>query len=177
MRGKMKTKKRFTLVELLIVMSIIMVLMGLLLAAIASVMGGADKSEAVMTVSNLYVAIEEFKMDKKTYPAESGGNLSTSAGGLLESDGANSLTPYFSYDRELLDSGKLVDPWGQEYFYKNVAAVGNIDDARVGHSIKIFSPGPHNAATGSGDDCAGYYHKWLDPDSDTIIPIYKKKGN
>ncbi len=123
-------RRTFTLVELLVVMTIILILASLLLVGIKSVWGNTDRTNALTTVKRLYVAIGQYRLEKPyswladcgDYPAQD-----TDCHILLDPDGdpattdgiLDKIATYFSVDRDFMGASgmTMMDPWDQPYFY------------------------------------------------------------
>lgn len=135
----MKTKissrdhKGFTLVEMLVTITIIVILAGLSLGGFNFVANKQANETAKVQISLLANALEEYKLDNGTFPPGDGNpgsttNLYTS----LYKNGVDSSNPEEIYlsdldpnnDRQkwIESSGgtiKILDPWRQEYIYRN----------------------------------------------------------
>ena len=126
----------FTLLELLIVISLIVVLMGLLVPAIMKVNGGAKDKRRSLEVRVIGSAIQAYKLQEKHFPApvldlspppvnaldyyygEDSGTTSYSYGGdnsevmtLLK----NAVPPVLDVNKLRWDEGSAVDPDGTPY--------------------------------------------------------------
>ncbi|MBN2711430.1 MAG: type II secretion system protein [Planctomycetes bacterium] len=64
----MNQRKGFTLVELLVVMTVIMILMGFLLATIFGAWSNTYRADAALMIRNIYNGIETYKLEKMHYP-------------------------------------------------------------------------------------------------------------
>lgn len=190
----MRRTNAFTLVELLVVIAIIVILAGLLLAAIGGVWGSTDVSTAQGMVNDFYVALESYKMDKMSYPAqETDYKITETANtGIIYPDtdnataSANSIAEYYSFDHMFVNSsGVLVDPWDNPYRYvdTSTAGGGSVKTAFEGktpsgsptdmtktlptHQIWVYSAGQKNGSSSSP------YFEDFEGDK---RPIYKQKG-
>ena len=154
--------------ELLVVITIILILAGLVIYAIGTVREGSQKTDAANTISRLYVAIEQYKMEKPypgaddaaDYPEDE--KTSSNADYWLTYDDSpadppkrilNKIDKYFTYDRKYLRSsdGALLDPWKQPFFYDNTSDGTEITNwnnletnsgIKIDHEVQIFSCGP-----------------------------------
>ena len=98
----------FTLVELLVVLSIIALIGTLVGPRILGYIGTAKADTAATQIRNLSNAIELYYLDVGAYPAADRG-----LNALVAADGANGWSgPY------LTASSGLQDPWGQPYLYE-----------------------------------------------------------
>jgi type II secretory pathway pseudopilin PulG len=107
-----------TLIEILVVLTIIMILAGLLLPGIAIVRDKANRHAASQTVQELQVALDLYRRDdvQRRYPVPLG-DLSIGSG-LLEDLDRRGLWSWG--DRERDSQGRLLDPWGFTYAYSLV---------------------------------------------------------
>ena len=131
----MKTKnpshsnKGFTLIEMLVTITIIVILAGLSLGGFNFVTTKQANSQAEIQINLLSNALEEYKLDNGDYPDSSGGtnslyialydngekNPDTDRIYLAELDPVNDRQGWID------DSGasiQIVDPWGEEYIYR-----------------------------------------------------------
>ncbi len=95
-------KRRFTLMELLVVITIILLLAGLVGPRILGVGDKAKRDAAATQIKLLRKTVEQYYLDKSQYP--------DSLEGLLEKDAYGNR--YFS--EEYIPQ----DPWGNEYIYQ-----------------------------------------------------------
>jgi len=114
----------FTLIELLIVITIIGILAGLTLSTLGYVNKKAARSRAEAEVAALSAAIESFKLDYGSYPASN--NLFKE----LTSQGTvNTNKVYFEPTPQIttnMTAGPFIDPWGTTYNYNPSAPAVNI---------------------------------------------------
>lgn len=102
----LKKIRGFTLVELLVVISIILVLVGLLSPALRKAREQAKIEKARATVGSLEVAINMFYTDIGRYP--------NNPGELIDPPGTG-YGPYM--DTKDFEGGEFLDPWENEYQY------------------------------------------------------------
>lgn len=156
----------FTLVELLTVMSIIAVLAALAISTTGSLWGSAGKSEAGGMIRSIYLASEVYQLENRVgVPSEADGQIGLSVLRCLapqritKSGGDRDL---LLYDQKRVIDGKLVDPWGQPYFFERNGLLGNSNNAgipgtlawwrtekKMSDQIQIFSCGQGNYKTGN----------------------------
>lgn len=145
----MKSRKRkpgFTLVELLVVMTIIGLLMGLVIGIAGAVNRGAAESQAKAQIADLMNEIEKFKSENGVYP-----------------DDWNDFGQWYDDKYQIVEGGETIDmaytitegtpsdpldPWGQDYIYDFPYAT---DPAQSPFVYLIGSKGP-DARWGSQDD-------------------------
>lgn len=105
------TRKRkntaFTLVELLLVITIIGILAGAVVVRFKGVAGKAKENRAKTDISTLTLAINRYEIDTGSYPASEDG-----LNALIEDPGASGWNgPY-------LTKKTFKDPWNNDYVYK-----------------------------------------------------------
>lgn len=114
----------FTLIELLIVITIIGILAGLTLSTLGYVNKKAARSRAEAEVAALSAAIESYKLDYGSYPASN--NLFKE----LTSQGTvNTNKVYFEPTPQIttnMTAGPFIDPWGIIYSYNPTTPAVNI---------------------------------------------------
>lgn len=134
---KMRKKKGFTLIEIMVVISIIGIILGIAIPSVSMYRRRAKEAKARADIENLGIAIKMYQVDNGSYPNASG-LVST-----LESGG------YMEFKDEEVVSGNFVDPWRNPYQY----------DSDGGHnsSFDIYSYG-HNKIdeSGGGDDITNW---------------------
>ncbi len=132
----------FTLVEVLVTISIIAILSALLLQTAGYVQDKAARSRAAGEIAMLESALENYKLDNGAYPNGDGGEKSTKVlidelarnpGDPSQAEKYNNRKPVEfpikmldaykpgssqDYNQTLQASTKLVDPFGNPYYYK-----------------------------------------------------------
>ena len=127
---KMKKKKGFTLVEIMVVIGIIGLVLGIAIPSVTSSRRRAREAKARAQIESLGVAIKMYQVDNGSYPT----NLVTD----LQDD-------YMEFKDEEVVSGDFVDPWGNAYQY---SAPGTNNTA----SFDIYSYGNDEEDDSGGDD-------------------------
>jgi general secretion pathway protein G len=154
-----RLREGFTLIEMLVVITIIVILAGLSVGGFSFVMVKQANSQADIQISLLSNALEEYRIDNGGYP-----DSATATNGLylaLYYNGANATPAGKIYLSELdpltnkqgwtegTGSGvKIVDPWGAEYIYRTGASSKNPD-------FDLASKGK-DGAIGTADDIDNY---------------------
>ncbi len=123
----------FTLVELLVVMSIIVLLGGIVAPQVLRYLGSARSEAAVTQIRNIESALELFLIDNMRYP-------STEEGLVVLSEPTSELASRWN-GPYLQKAGALNDPWGAAYLY-------SLEDGVV----SIRSLGRDGRPGGSGED-------------------------
>ncbi len=134
----------FTVVEILVVMSIILVLAGLVLATSSYVHNKGARSRAEAEIAAISAALENYKADNGVYPQYAGsgtgahalyqalaGDGNNDIGGNILSTGvpASSAKSYMALKPNMMkpnppnDTTVLIDPFGDEYRYRTASAV------------------------------------------------------
>lgn len=135
----MKTQPRsnfltgFTLIEMLVTITIIVILAGLSLGGFKYVSTKQANSQAQIQIKLLENGIEEYKLDNGVYPPVNGGTSTSNnlfralywdgakpsaAGGKIyvpQLDPENNKQGWIEGTGE---NAKIVDPWGNEYIYR-----------------------------------------------------------
>jgi len=120
----------FTLIELLIVITIIGILAGLTLSTLGYVNKKAARSRAEAEVAALSAAIESYKLDYGSYPTNANTNKSPSLFSELTGQGPiNTNKVYFEPTPQIttnMTAGPFIDPWGTTYSYNPTTPTVNI---------------------------------------------------
>jgi len=123
MKNKFKTRRAFSLIEIMIVIIILGLLAGLV---VPKLMGQADKAKkkiVCIQMHSLKDALKNFKLDNGVYPSTEEGLKA-----LLKNPDPQK---YKGYAKDGYLDGKLpVDPWKNPYIYINED--GNIDFVSLG---------------------------------------------
>jgi len=159
--------KGFTLVELMVVISVIGVLAGLSVGVVGSAKVRIRESAASAVIQRLELALSQYKSDFGCYPptGESAADNSIMVGcltGDLNKDGKYTGTdgdipkdhprwkkPYVTIDKSFpVVGGVLVDPWGVPYrYWENYREYPKCPYNR--NLYLLYSCGPDNKATES----------------------------
>ena len=100
-------KNAFTLVELLLVVTIIGILAGAVLVNFSGQTKKAKINRAKMDIENIKLALQMFEMNIGSYPTTDQG-----LDALVNDPGID------GWERHM-ESGQLRDPWGNDYQYRN----------------------------------------------------------
>jgi general secretion pathway protein G len=134
-RWRLKAKRGYTLIEILVVLAIIAMLVGLAGPQFLKVQGGAKAKAAGIEVKTLKTGLDEMSLDIGRYPTQAEGlNLLAAAPG----DGVpNWRGPYITPVPN--------DPWEHPYVYTP-------PELNDGHEPKIMSLGEDGKPGGTGND-------------------------
>jgi len=122
----MNMKKRanllcgFTLVELLVVITIIAILAALVLSTAGGIQDKAARNRAQSEIAALSAALESYKADNGDYPAWTN-NVGVAGNKVIVT---NLMPPssgkvYFEFPKNMTNSsGDMIDPWGVTYGYQ-----------------------------------------------------------
>lgn len=126
-------ERGFTLVELLIVLTILVLLASIVGPRVISYLGSSKTKTAKVQIESLGAALQLYRIDNGRIPTTSEGLKA-----LVEPAGVSTWNgPYLSR-REL-----PLDPWGRPYQYRSPGQGGEFD---------IYSLGADNQAGGSGEN-------------------------
>jgi general secretion pathway protein G len=155
--------KGFTLIEMLVVITIIVILAGLSMGGYSFVIQKQANSQAKIQISLLSKALEEYKLDNGEYPPDPTGSNDLYKALYWDSDdngtGADTDTDQKIYVSQLDPdnnkqgwtegtgaNAKIVDPWGKEYTYRR----GDHDNAK-NPDFDLLSKGK-DGIEGNADD-------------------------
>ena len=130
-----KKQKAFTLVELLLVVTIIGILAGAVLVNFSGQSQRAKETRANADIANLSLALDTYELTIGEYPSTDQGLTA-----LVEDPGIDGWRPF-------LTRRTFNDPWGNEYRYRYPGSQGiNFD---------LFSVGP-DGQEGTDDDIGNW---------------------
>lgn len=138
-----RNKFGFTLVELLLVVTIILILAGMVIPRMAGRTEQARTAAAKADIeTNIAIALDLYELDNGRYPTTEQGLRA------LISKPSSSPAPS-NWNGPYLKKRKLpVDPWGREYVYLS-PGLHNIED------YDLYSYGP-DGVEGGGDDVTNW---------------------
>ena len=133
-RRSRKDERGFTLVELLIVLTILVMLASIVAPRVIGYLGTSKTKTAKVQIESLSAALQLYRIDNGRLPTTSDGLRA-----LVERPGSSTAWngPYVTR-REL-----PVDPWGRPYNYRSPGQNGEFD---------IFSLGADNQIGGTGEN-------------------------
>ncbi len=129
-----KTQKGFTLLEIIVVVTIIAILAAYIAPKVVGRAGDARISKAKSDIRVLESSLELYKLDNFTYPSTDQGLAA------LVSKPAGSELKHWRRGGYIKKLNK--DPWGNEYQYQQPGANGDFD---------IYSLGADSAAGGTDE--------------------------
>lgn len=157
--------KGFTLVELIVVITIILILAALGVVGMQSANTSAKISSTTGTINNLYMGIELYKSECGKYPDEEndhhlsialvngGPEILTILNPIVEYHPVTkkpitwTLRKLFAYDKAFLKNDQLCDPWNNPFIYDldNIGSAhgdtNKLPENVTPHIVKIFSLG------------------------------------
>ncbi|MDD5679692.1 MAG: type II secretion system protein GspG [Candidatus Omnitrophica bacterium] len=158
-----KNTQALTLMELLIVMTIIFVLAGLIVGTSGPASQSAKKRKAEVMISALETAATMYHADTGLYPPDAETGFPNSSAVLYdyltnttthEAGGSSAVAgwsgPYMEFKRsEDLSTTtpyQILDPWKNAYHYDSTSPTNNT------HSFDLWSNGPDKTDDSGGDD-------------------------
>ncbi|WP_372340453.1 type II secretion system major pseudopilin GspG [Parvularcula sp. IMCC14364] len=129
-------QRGLTLVEMMVVLVILGLLTTIVVINVLPAADQADIQKARADISSLEVALDQYRLDMKTYPTTAQGLQAL----VTVPDGVNRAASYRpgGYIRKL-----PLDPWGNPYVYQTPGENGQID---------IYSFGADGREGGEGND-------------------------
>ena len=164
LKPKIRSRHGFTIAELLIVMTIILILAGIVLGSMRYAKNKQNNNLAEIQIKLLENAIQEYHSDNGDYPGDEDAGGSTGTGesnmlfralyydGFQADDNSmiylSELDPRHDTHRWLDGTGAsttIIDPWQAEYRYRRGADALNPD-------YDLWSVGPDGESAGDGED-------------------------
>ena len=105
----------FTIVELMVVITIIAVLAGLVLSTAGYVQKKGATSRASGEIAAMAAALENYKADNGDYPLNSNSDNNTALLNALMP--ANGGKVYYEFKANSITNNEIVDPWGWPFIY------------------------------------------------------------
>ena len=169
----MKNRKNgFTIIELIVVMTIIMILAGLLVGAAQQAKARAKVAQARAMIAGIETALGMFQADMGGYPSSTNANLVSALSTVPPGAGTytigatnpnvsanpNYSGPYMTFKQGEITGGAVIDPWNNAYHYNNP---GTDHSGTSGPNyttyVDIWSNGPNGTDdSGAGDDIANW---------------------
>ncbi len=131
-------RRGFTLLELLVVISVIAILATLVSPMLLRNVGDAKQATARTQIESLGLALEQYRLDNDAFPSSQQGLEALRSRPSGEPQAANWRGPY-------LRKAVPVDPWGRPYLYR---APGTVNTT----SFDLLTLGRDGREGGSGDD-------------------------
>lgn len=140
----MRSIRGFTLTEVLVVVTILAILASVLAINYSGILGGAKRKIATQEIARLKELIEQYKLFTNKYPSSD--------------EGLMVLTQSLPGQNEpLINSSKIVDPWGNPYVYVYPGQYGKFD---------LISLGADGVEGGEGENADVV--SWEDPEAKNV---------
>lgn len=133
-------KIAFTLIELLVVISLILIIASFLIPSLNNAKKSEKIKKAKADLVKLENAISMYESDYGVFPPAAN---NTALVNLLTTSSKHG--PYIEFNKNELNSGKFVDPWGNPYVYVN-PGVHNTS------FVDLYSYGPDGINNNGGND-------------------------
>ena len=151
---KTKTSAAFTLVELLVVISIIVILAGLSFPAVNGALDSAKKTQAKSNAVQIAGAVSAYEVEYGKLPTNSAGLVDSAFMNILTgADTANNSRGIVFLEAQEWKKGKggtnsvgYCDPWGNTSAYAIALDAGSADATNYDNQIKVSTNG---AASGT----------------------------
>ena len=129
-------KRPFSMIEILVAMTIIVLLAGLVIGVAAHMKQKARKNQTRAHIAMIEQAMERFFADYSHYPAQASGKLPISyLAGLKDSNGV-AYVDFSSTSVEFSNDGTyLLDPFDQAYYFECPGSINT-------KSFDVWSKGP-----------------------------------
>lgn len=155
MRNRSKTRRGFTLIEILLVLAIIGMLAGVAIVSLVGTREGAKVDSTRAMLTSIETALETYNMHVSHYPTEEEGNLNallTKPSFENEQLGEKWRGPYLKQEAR--------DTWGNLFNYEvNVTGAGTTVGETNPKPYRLWSNGP-DGMDGTEDDIKN----WTDED-------------
>ena len=186
----MGARRGFTLIEMLVVITIIALLVGLLLPVLAMARKSARNTATKTTIHNLGIALDNYKLDWKQYPIKPGGsNIIYDSGGGSYNPGyfqspcvakpgkASGVednkdlvkllldTKFLDVKKANLSGGQLLDHFTTPIIVRFMISKSTVGDVKIAEKVYIWSYG---ADTANGVDAKAVYACAGLPDYDKV---------
>ncbi len=174
LRAVQRTRRGFTLIELMVVMAVIAVLMGLLIPVISSAMSGSKKAETVATLQNVEQAIANYHSRNGVLPLYDATleEHDCMQGDMVSEDEVRDnnlllLQCLRTVDRDTfgpgskcVNNGEIVDAWNRPLLYRPFTCYPYVSGAILAHSedpprpdsYQLWSFGPDRSNNDGEDD-------------------------
>ena len=148
---KRTPRNAFTLIELMVVITIIGILVAILLPVIGAVFTSGEKTQARTEIAGLEAALRKFYDDYNKFPSGTGEPGQEATENLVRMLSGEKGSPeenlrekmYMEFKPSSISGGKFVDPWGKAYW---VSTDTNLDGANgtglVRRRVLVWSGGP-----------------------------------
>ncbi len=156
-------KKSFTLIELMVVMSVIAILLGMLYPVILGARERAKKKQAMVETRSIMLALKAYRSEYGKWPAQQDSvdkMYFTNNYKIIGALTTNSRRRIFlSFQTNSMDSyGNYVDPWGVPYFI----CMDQNADINIGVCFTNSYSNQFSGETNISYSCSNYYVKGIE---------------
>ena len=114
--------RRFTIIEILTTMVVVIILLGIVLAGVASATRRADEAKAKAQLATFVAVLEQHYIDLGFYPPQSDANYRIDSAFMTSDTADNRLGNYLNIVDPPFNNSEL-DPWGNRWYYKSPVTV------------------------------------------------------
>ena len=138
MPGGLRAIAGFTLIEILVVITVIAILAGLVAPEVFRNVGDARTTAAKAQMESLSLALDTYRLDNLSYPSTAQGLAALNAAPTGDPVPAGWRGPY-------MRRGVPADPWGRPYIYRSPGTANP-------NSYDLLTYGRDGVAGGTGED-------------------------
>ena len=138
--------RRFTIIEILTTMVVVIILLGIVLAGVASATRRADEAKAKAQLATFVSALEQHYIDLGFYPPQSDPTYQIDRAFMTSDTDENRLDTYLNIEDPPFNDSHL-DPWGTSWYYKSPGTINALTfdlaslglDGDPGDPVTIYS--------------------------------------
>jgi len=141
---KTRSTSGFSLLELMIVVTVIAILAGLTLAAMSGVNQRAARDRTKGEIAAIVNALESYKMQHGVYPTNMGTNVIYT-----------NISGYLGSAKFDTNAGLIMDPYGKEYVYRK-PGTANMKNPASFDILSMGADGKTDTSTTTNDDIGNW---------------------